>query len=184
MYLICSDIIYSEPFHHLRQHRAEPQIAVDPQHRRRGDEILQLHHGIASSLGNGQMRVQSNLATMSTAAVSPVQAQQHHQQQQHHHRRGDSGGGGGSGSLLAYDPHFSHLLSSSLDRRESSASQTSSIGSFDSGSTLTSDVGGENAIMTRLRKSFEQKEEFLRGSQSQISSSGSDIGKNTFNFGS
>lgn len=179
MFFICSDIIYSEPFHHLRQHRAEPQIAAEQQHRRRGDEILQLHHGIASSIGNGQMRVQSNLATMSTAAVSPVQQQQ----QQHHHRRGDSGGGGGgggSGSLLAYDPHFSHLLSSSLDRRESSASQTSSIGSFDSGSTLTSDIGGENAIMTRLRKSFEQKEEFLRGSQSQISSSGSDIGKQQF----
>lgn len=160
----CSDIIYSEPFHHFR-HRAEPQTAAEQQQRRRGDEILQLHHGLASSLGNGQMRVQSNLASMPTATAHPTHPQ--------HHRRD----GGGGGSVLAYDPHFSHLLSSALDRRESSASATSSVGSFESGSTLTSDLGGAgggggDAIMTRLRKSFEQKEEFLRGSQSQMSSSG------------
>lgn len=63
------------------------------------------------------------------------------------------------GSLLAYDPHLMHL--SPIDRRESSASAGSSIGSYDSGSTLTSDLDN-SAIMTRLRKSFEQKEEFLR----------------------
>lgn len=62
-------------------------------------------------------------------------------------------------SLLAYDPHLVHL--SPIDRRESSASAGSSIGSYDSGSTLTSDLDN-SAIMTRLRKSFEQKEEFLR----------------------
>lgn len=61
--------------------------------------------------------------------------------------------------MVAYDPHYSHLQSA--DRRESTASATSSLGSFESASTLTSDVG-DNAIMTRLRKSFEQKEEFLR----------------------
>lgn len=64
------------------------------------------------------------------------------------------------GPTIAYDPHYSHLTS--VDRRESSASATSSLGSFESGSTLTSDIDGDTAIMTRLRKSFEQKEEFLR----------------------
>lgn len=62
-------------------------------------------------------------------------------------------------SLIAYDPHLMHL--SPIDRRESSASAGSSIGSYDSGSTLTSDLDN-SAIMNRLRKSFEQKEEFLR----------------------
>lgn len=64
------------------------------------------------------------------------------------------------GLSIAFDPHYAHL--SPTVRRESSASATSSLGSFESGSTLTSDIGGDTAIMTRLRKSFEQKEEFLR----------------------
>lgn len=136
--IIFSDIIYSEPYHHYRN-RAEPQVPAD--HRRRGDEILQIHHGIATSLGNGHLRLQPNMNAVN---------------------RRDGGS-----SIIAFDPHLSHLITSGaiLDRRESSASGTSSVGSFDSGSTLTSDLG-ENAIMTRLRKSFERKEEFLRGTPS------------------
>lgn len=93
-----------------------------------------MHHGVATKLGNGQTRMQSNYAGV-TLRREPMAA------------------------MVAYDPHYSHLTPH--DRRESSASATSSIGSFESGSTLTSDVG-DTAIMTRLRKSFEQKEEFLR----------------------
>lgn len=59
----------------------------------------------------------------------------------------------------------------SPDRRESSASVTSSLGSYDSGATLTTtttdmwNVTGSNidtVISARLRRSMEQKEEFLR----------------------
>lgn len=99
--------------------------------RRRGDEVLQMHHGVATKLGNGQTRLHSNYPGV-TLRRDPI---------------------------VAYDPHYSHLAS--VDRRESTASATSSLGSFESASTLTSDVG-DTAIMTRLRKSFEQKEEFLR----------------------
>lgn len=55
------------------------------------------------------------------------------------------------------DSQFSHLNDG---RRESSVSVASSLGSYDSGSTLISD--DNSAIMTRLRKSLEQKEEFMR----------------------
>lgn len=96
----------------------------------------QIHHGVATNLGNGQMRLQTN--------YNPA---------------GGSLRRDGVSSLIAYDPHFQHMAAD--DRRESTASVASSLGSFESGSTLTSDLG-DNAIMTRLRKSFEQKEEFLR----------------------
>lgn len=72
------------------------------------------------------------------------------------------------GPIITYDPHFAHLVDTaalpSADRRESSASVASSLGSYESGSTLTTaSEMGDTAIMERLRKSFEQKEEFLRG---------------------
>lgn len=50
-------------------------------------------------------------------------------------------------------------------RRESMASAMSLLGSFASGSTFDSEIGEDAAIMSRLRKSMEQKEEFLRGGQ-------------------
>ncbi|XP_037026187.1 rho GTPase-activating protein 21 isoform X7 [Bradysia coprophila] len=150
-----SDMIYSDPYTHYRS-RAEPQAASDIH--RRGEEILQIHHGHASSIGNGQVRLQAN--------YNPIQNNIYANQ-----RRDVA-------PILAFDPHLSRLISSSLDRRESSASATSSVGSsYESGSTLTSDLG-DNAIMTRLRKSVEQKEEFLRGTpvtQSQVHGVNSDV---------
>lgn len=160
-------MIYSEPSNHYRQRAAaEQQIPADLR-RRGGEEILQVHHGHATSLGNGQMRVQSS---------TNYQQQQHNVHQMQHQpiihqapiappRRDTSNTNATTAgpSIITYDPHLAHLISSTPDtRRESSASVTSSIGSYDSGSTLISDLG-DNAIMTRLRKSFEQKEEFLRG---------------------
>ncbi|XP_066595916.1 rho GTPase-activating protein 23 isoform X2 [Prorops nasuta] len=61
------------------------------------------------------------------------------------------------GSRLSMD-------SRSLDsRRDSSPASKDSISSFDSNSTLTgNECSDDSVIMTRLRKSFEQKEEFLR----------------------
>ena len=44
----------------------------------------------------------------------------------------------------------------------SASSTTSSVHSFDSRSTLTNNDLNDNLIMNRLRKSLEQKEEFLR----------------------
>ncbi|XP_033219200.1 uncharacterized protein LOC117174310 isoform X12 [Belonocnema kinseyi] len=63
------------------------------------------------------------------------------------------------GSANTFDSRFS------VDsRRDSSpASKDSSLSSFDSNSTLTGHEGLDNShIMNRLKKSFEQKEEFLR----------------------
>lgn len=138
---VSSDMIYSEPYTHYRN-RAEPQ-APSEIHRRGNEEILQIHHGHVSSIGNGQVRLQSNYNQIPNNIYA--------------NQRRDVA------PILAFDPHLSRLISSSLDRRESSASATSSVGSsYESGSTLTSDLG-DNAIMTRLRKSVEQKEEFLRG---------------------
>lgn len=156
-----SDMIYSEPYTHYRS-RAEPQAPSEIH--RRGDEILQIHHGHVSSIGNGQVRLQSNYNQIPNNIYA--------------NQRRDVA------PILAFDPHLSRLISSSLDRRESSASATSSVGSsYESGSTLTSDLG-DNAIMTRLRKSVEQKEEFLRGApvtQSQMHGVNGDVGE-LFNF--
>lgn len=152
-------MIYSEPYTHYRS-RAEPQAPSDL-HRRGGEEILQIHHGHVSSIGNGQVRLQSNYNQIPNNIYAANQ------------RRDVP-------PILAFDPHLSRLISSSLDRRESSASATSSVGSsYESGSTLTSDLG-DNAIMTRLRKSVEQKEEFLRGTpvtQSQMHGVNGDVGE-------
>lgn len=46
--------------------------------------------------------------------------------------------------------------------RESGSSFASSVHSYDSKSTMTNSESGDNAIITRIRKSCEQKEEFLR----------------------
>lgn len=150
-------MIYSEPYTHYRS-RAEPQAPSDIH--RRGEEILQIHHGHVSSIGNGQVRLQSNYNQIPNNIYA--------------NQRRDVA------PILAFDPHLSRLISSSLDRRESSASATSSVGSsYESGSTLTSDLG-DNAIMTRLRKSVEQKEEFLRGTpvtQSQMHGVNGDVGE-------
>lgn len=158
-------MIYSEPYTHYRS-RAEPQAPSEIH--RRGEEILQIHHGHVSSIGNGQVRLQSNYNQIPNNIV-------------YGNQRRDVA------PILAFDPHLSRLISSSLDRRESSASATSSVGSsYESGSTLTSDLG-DNAIMTRLRKSVEQKEEFLRGTpaavtQSQIHGVNGDVGECVVNY--
>lgn len=48
------------------------------------------------------------------------------------------------------------------NRRESGSSIASSVHSYDSRSTMTNSDVGDHAIMSRIRKSCEQKEEFLR----------------------
>lgn len=123
--------------------KAEPQVPMTS--RRRGDEIIQVHHhAAASNLGNGQMR---------------LKPQHHHHMQ--HLQNPQNVYRNENRSLLSHD-HYTHLNPDAYDRRESSSSVASSAGSYESGSTLTSDLG-DSAIMHRLRKSFEQKEEFLRG---------------------
>ncbi|XP_034949619.1 uncharacterized protein RhoGAP19D [Chelonus insularis] len=65
-----------------------------------------------------------------------------------------------SDSLKAADPESRLSIES---RRDSSPiSKDSSMSSYDSTSTLTGNECSDDSIMTRLRKSFEQKEEFLR----------------------
>lgn len=128
--------------------KAEPQVAMKS--RRRGDDSIQVvHHTIPSNVGNGQIRLQGGVN-------KPQIITTQHNQQQNMNRQHDNR------SILTYDSHYAHLNPEPLERRESSASVASSIGSYDSGSTLTSDNMGDCAIMNRLRKSFEQKEEFLR----------------------
>lgn len=63
--------------------------------------------------------------------------------------------------LKSTDP--SSRLSVESRRDSSPASKDSSLSSYDSNSTLTgNECSDDSVIMTRLRKSFEQKEEFLR----------------------
>lgn len=119
--------------------KAEPQVAMKS--RRCGDDMMQVHQTIPSNLGNGQIRLHGK-------------HNQTHQNQPNLCRQDNR-------SILTYDQHYTHLNVDPYDRRESSASVASSIGSYDSGSTLTSDMG-DSAIMNRFRKSLEQKEEFLR----------------------
>lgn len=76
--------------------------------------------------------------------------------------------------IPAPPPSYSPLLANNAEtRRESSASLASSsntdansLSSYDSLSTVTNRSGGgepeDSPMMNRLRKSFEQKEEFLR----------------------
>lgn len=145
-----SDLIYSEPYSFYRTNRPEPQgsagttgIAYDGQSAAAvaaAASSSSLHHGIGNKLGNGQSRLQSHYPGV-TLRRDPIGA-----------------AGTAAASAVAFDPHYAHLTP--IDRRESSASATSSLGSYESGSTLTSDIG-DTPMMTRLRKSLEQKEEFL-----------------------
>lgn len=111
-----------------------------------------VHNTQQSNLGNGQLRLHGKHHQHHHNPPPPLQ--QTHQNQPNLNRHDNR-------SILTYDSHYAHLNTDPYDRRESSASVASSIGSYDSGSTLTSDMG-DSAIMNRLRKSFEQKEEFLR----------------------
>ncbi|XP_044576323.1 uncharacterized protein LOC123259705 isoform X5 [Cotesia glomerata] len=84
----------------------------------------------------------------------------------------NEGGNGGGGQGYSNNEGFqsaggdpgSRLSVESRERQDSSPlSKDSSISSsYDSTSTLTGNECSDDSIMTRLRKSFEQKEEFLR----------------------
>lgn len=81
-------------------------------------------------------------------------------------RRASEGSGPMSDSDLAIYGSvntFDSRLSVNSRRDSSPASKDSSLSSFDSNSTLTGNEGFDNSyIMNRLKKSVEQKEEFLR----------------------
>lgn len=64
--------------------------------------------------------------------------------------------------IRAKDPTYDAIKIQ--QRRESGSSIASSVQSYDSKSTMTNDSGGpgDSAIMSRIRRSCEQKEEFLR----------------------
>lgn len=161
--------------------------------RRRGAEPEQVHHSYATHLNSGQTRLQplANMAVHPYLGPTPESATAVRQSQAPQRRDG-------LGPIITYDPHFAHLVDSATlphaanDRRESSASVASSLGSYESGSTLTTaSEMGDTAIMERLRKSFEQKEEFLRGglqanspviSASALSASSAENGKSNLIF--